>query len=263
MRLCVSFKICPNLELLREEDIVVTEGMGIDTHFLPNIINCYDESALELALRLRDKTEDNLVELSAFTVGSEQAEITLKGLRALGFAHTVRAEDDRKVTGFSPETVAETMAAYLRGNPQDCILLGREAPVGNHGIMAQLVAEKINYPCIGTVIDIEAADQESVTVLVSDEGRIQKQTIKLPCVLCVGNAVISKLRVATLRERMKVSKTQSSYVSLIHPDHMYVAKPEKIHPAAAKRVCYQSRKSGKESIYDVAQNGLQKALEQI
>ena len=76
MRLLVSFKICPNLELLREEDFAVTEDMGIDTHFLPNIINCYDEGAL-------------------------------------GFAHTVRAEDERNVTGFSPEAVAETMAAYL------------------------------------------------------------------------------------------------------------------------------------------------------
>lgn len=263
MRLLVSFKICPNLELLREEDIAVTEEMGIDTHFLPNIINCYDEGALELALRLRDKTEGDLVELSAFTAGNEQAELTLKGLRALGFAHTVRAEDERNVTGFSPEAVAETMAAYMRENPQDCILLGREAPVGNHGIMAWLVAEKMKYPAIGPVIDIESTDQKFITVLVSNEGRIQKQTVKLPCVLCVGNAVISKLRVPTLRERLKVSKTQSSCISLVHPDYTYIAKPEKIHSAASKRVCYQSKKSHKEAIYDVARNGMQKALEQI
>lgn len=102
-----------------------------------------------------------------------------------------------------------------------------------------------------------------MTVLVSDEGRIQKQTLQLPCVLCVGNAVISKLRVATLRERMKVSKTESEYVSLVRPDHRYMAKPEKINPIAAKRICYQSQKSGKEAIYDILQNGLQKALEQI
>lgn len=263
MRLLVSFKICPNLELLKEEDIIVTEEMGIDTHFLPNIINCYDESALELVLRLRDKKEENFMELSAFTVGDAQAEITLKGLRALGFTHTVRAKGEQKEMNFFPELVAETMVAYIKENHQDCILVGKEAPGGNHGIMAQLVAEKLKYPSIGPVIDLLEMDEKSVTVLVSDEGNIQKQTIKLPCVLCVGNAVISKLRVATLRERMKVSKTESEYVSLVYPNSKYIAKPEKINPIVAKRVCYQSQKNGNEAIHDVLQNGLQKVLEQI
>lgn len=262
MRLLVSFKLCPNLELLKEEDIIVTEEMGIDTHFLPNIINCYDESALELALRLRDKTKENFIELSAFTVGNEQTELTLKGLRALGFTHTVRAEAEKEID-FSPELVAETMAAYVKENPQDCILTGREAPVGNHGVMARLAAEKLGCPSVGPVIDLLETDGKSVTVLVSDEGRIQKQTIKLPCVLSVGNAVISKLRVATLRERMKVSKTESEYVSLAYPEHKRMAKPEKINPAAAKRICYQTQKSGKEAIQDVLQSGLKKVLEQI
>lgn len=263
MRLLVSFKICPDLELLREEDIILTEEMGIDTHFLPNIINCYDESALELALRLRDKTKELPVEISAFTVGNEQAELTLKSLRALGFVHTVRAEDEKGYTDFSPETVAQTVAAYIKEYPQDCILLGKEAPNGNHGIMAGLVAEKIKYPLIGPMIDIVSADQESVTVLVSDEGRIRKQIVSFPCVLCVGNAVISKLRVATLRERMKVSKTESESISLTYPDHRYIKAPEEINLMIAKRACYQSKKGGSEAVRDILENGLQKVLEQI
>lgn len=263
MRLLVSFKICPDLELLREEDIILTEEMGIDTHFLPNIINCYDESALELALRLRDKTKEFPVEISAFTAGNKQAELTLKSLRALGFVHTVRAEDEKGSASFSPETVAETLAAYIKECPQDCLLLGKEAPNGNHGIMAGLVAEKIKYPLIGPIIDIIFIDQESVTVLVSDEGRIRKQIVSLPCVLCVGNAVISKLRAATLRERMKVSKTESESISLAYPDHEYIAAPKEVNPMIAKRVCYQSQRDGSEAVRDILENGLQKVLEQI
>ncbi len=262
MRLLASFKICPNLELLKE-DIVVTEKMGIDTHFLPNIINCYDESALELVLRLRDKTENDAIELSAFTAGNEQTELTLKSLRALGFTHTIRARDNQKEIDFHPEIVAESLASYVKKNPQDCIILGKEAPVGNHGIMAQLVAEKLHYPSVSSVIDIVETDQKSVTVVVSDEGRMQKQTIKFPCVICVGNAVISKLRVATLRERMAVSKTESEYTSLNYPNRRYMVEPEKLHPIVIRRNCYQSQKSGEEAIYDVLQNGLQKVLEQI
>lgn len=262
MKLLVSFKIYQNLELLKE-DAIVMEKMGIDTHFLPNIINCYDESALELALRLRDKTEEVTVELSAITVGNEQTELTLKGLRALGFAHTIRAKDEQKVTEFAPELVAETIASYIKENPQDCVMLGQEAPAGNQGVMAQLVAEKTEYPLVGPVIDILETDQNSITVLISNEGSIQKQIIKLPCVLCIGNAVISKLRVATLRERMKVSKTQSEYIELCEPKQICIKKPEKLEILSSKRVGYQSQKAGNEAIHDVLQNGLQKVLEQI
>lgn len=263
MRLLVAFKICPDLELLREDDIILTEEMGIDTHFLPNIINCYDESALELALRLRDKTEKYPIELSAFTVGDERTELTLKGLRALGFAHTVRAKDEEKNTNFTPEIVAETMTAYIRQNPQDCILIGKEAPVGNHGVMAQLVAEKTGCPLIGPVVDLLSANQNDVTVLVSNEGNIQKQTVKVPCVLEIGNAVISKLRVATLRERMKVSKSESEYVTLSFPEDTYMARPMELNPIIAKRAGYQSQKYGDEAIEEILDNGLQKVLEQI
>ena len=129
--------------------------------------------------------------------------------------------------------------------------------------MAQLVSEKLNCPSVGPVIDLMEMDEKSVAVLVSEGGSIKKQTIKLPCVLCVGNAVISKLRIATLRERMKVSKTESDNISLVYPDSRQMAKPEKITPIKAKRRCYQTWKTGKEAVQDVLRNGLQKVLEQI
>ena len=263
MKLLVAFKVCPDLELLKEEDIVLTEEMGIDTHFLPNIINCYDESALELALRLRDKTKEEAVELAALTVGDERAELTLKGLRALGFLHTVRVKDENEEIRFVPEIVAETIAAYVKENRQDCVLLGKEAPVGNQGVMAQIVAEKIKYPMVGPVVDIVELKQDSVIVLVSDERKITRQVVQLPCVLCVGNAVISKLRVATLRERMKVSKTESEYKDLVYPDNIRMAVPETIAPILKKRECYQSQRKGSEAIQDVIVNGLEKVLEGI
>ena len=61
----------------------------------------------------------------------------------------------------------------MKEHPQDCILLGREAPAGNHGVMAQLVSEKLNCPSVGPVIDffLMEMDEKSVTILVSEGGR--------------------------------------------------------------------------------------------
>lgn len=263
MKVLTTCKICPNLELLKDEDIVLTEKMGIDTHFLPNIINCYDESALELALRLKEKDELFQVELIALTVGDHRAELTLKSLRALGFADTLIAHATEDEIRFSPEMVAETVADYVKKEHVECVLIGQEAPEGNHGIMAQLVAQKIGYPMIGPVIDILDVKDESVTVLVSNAGNIYKQVVKVPCVLCIGNAVISKLRVATLRERMKVSKTESKAIELKYPSESYMAVPERLEINENKRMAYQSTKQGEEAMKDILNHGLRKVLESI
>lgn len=263
MKLLVAFKICPDLELLRDEDIVMTEEMGLDTHFLPNILNCYDESALELSLRLREKMKENALELSAITIGSEKSELMLKGLRALGFVHTIRGKDEKNLTKFRPEVVAETITAYAKKVPQDLILVGKEAPVGNQSVMSQLIAEKVKAPVIGPVIDILHLEERYVEVVISDEGCLKQQKVKLPCVLSVGNAVISKLRVATLRERMKVSKTESEYVTLNYPDVEYMPQPEKVYPVAEKREGYLCFENGTSAIDDVLNHGMREILEQI
>ncbi len=263
MKVLTTCKICPNLELLKDEDIVLTEKMGIDTHFLPNLINCYDESALELALRLKEKDELFQVELIALTVGDNRAELTLKSLRALGFTDTLLAYATDDEIRFSPEIVAETIASYVKEEHVECVFVGQEAPEGNHGIMAQLVAQKIGYPMIGPVIDVLDAKEESITVLVSHAGDVCKQVVKVPCVLCIGNAVISKLRVATLRERMKVSKTESKVIEVKYPADCCMAVPETLEINVKKRMGYQSTNKGEEAMKDILNHGLRKVLESI
>lgn len=263
MKLFVAFKICPDLDLLREEDIVITEEMGMDTHFLPNIINCYDESALELVLRARDNAKNQLIELTAFTLGNEHSEITLKSLRALGYQNTIRAVDEHNETRFQAETVAETIACYIKKHHQDCILIGKEAPVENQGVMAQLVARKTEYPLIGTVIDILEIEESYVTVLVQNAGEIVKEKIACPCVLCIGNAVISKLRVPTLRQRMQSAKIQTAYIDIVKAKKVHMKMPNEVVKNSTKRMCYQVVEKGEKAIIEVQKHSLQKALDQI
>jgi electron transfer flavoprotein beta subunit len=54
MRILVSFKVTPDFEALREADWAAAAADGVETRYVRRIINCFDESALELALRVAD-----------------------------------------------------------------------------------------------------------------------------------------------------------------------------------------------------------------
>ena len=65
------------------------------------------------------------------------------------------------------------------------------------------VAEKLGWPCLTQVVEIERCwltiacvwPARSTTVFCA-------ATLRLPCVLAVGNAVVSRLRVPTLTDRL-------------------------------------------------------------
>ena len=216
MKLLVAFKVYPDLDMLSPSDLIVQEDRGVDLHFLPFTLNCFDESSLELALRLRDKqnSEGEQVELSAISVGGEQTELTLQTLKALGYEHPIRVKADEDLLCFHPQWVAGTVARYVEEHPQDMLVFGNEAPLGNSGSIPQLVAAQTGFPLIASVVDILSVTKTTVTLQIANSQRILEQTVLFPCVLSVGNAVISKLRVPTLRDRLKCKGSTAVYYPL-------------------------------------------------
>lgn len=262
MKVLVACKVCPDLDLLQENDCVVRGEMGVDTHFLPNLLNCYDESSLELALRLRDQAEGP-VELSALSVGGEQAEIYLKTLQALGYDHPVWVRGDEEALRFRPEPIAETLAAYARQTGQDVLLLGREAPVGNHGATAQLVAGRLGYPLVSSVIDVRPAGDSLLEVWTLECGCRMQYTVSTPCVLSVGNAVVSKLRIPSLRMRMKWKNIPCESYPLQTPETAGYPMPVGLAVPDRRRRGYVSPEKGAAAVADLFAQGLQERLERL
>ena len=231
MRICVTFKIYSDLSNVKLKDLEITEEMGVDTHFLPNTINCYDESSLEFAIRLSEKNE-NIIN-TALTISNDGAKPTLKSLLALGYNHVVCIMGDSSDFKFSPNLVAHNIVKYIENNPNDVIIIGKEAPLGNNAATAQLVSKKLNFPLISSVIDIKKIKKDSLIVLIENNNSIYQQEVKIPCVLSMGNAVISKLRMPTLKERMK-NKTREiemfDFIDSKEPSYLYplrIYKPER------------------------------------
>lgn len=264
MKLLVAFKVCKNLDLLDVNSVEFEEEMRVDTHFLSNQLNCYDESALELALRLKEKSDplSSPCELTALTVGDEISELTLKTLKALGYQYTVRVPCDPEPLRFEPHIIAKTIACYALRHQHSLVLAGQEAPSGNSSSVPQMVSVMTGYPLICSVIDIISINENSVWVHISDRGGVIEQKICLPCVLAIGNAVVSKLRVPTLRARMQCKGEECTYAELEQSEPVHAA-PFSLTLPLRRRAGYISQETGEAAVCDIFKSALKERLDML
>jgi electron transfer flavoprotein beta subunit len=208
MNILVCFTVIPELELMIDEDWVVDENLQIDVGFLKQSLNCFDESALEIALRFSEAAAKLHVPptLSALTIAGPEATSILKTLMALRFDRVVRIDNDEDIRFNSMATAAILSRYVLKHTPQDVLLMGRQSGIGENAKTPLLAAEMLGWPCITQVTEIEPVDEKQVKVTCRvDDGQLQ-QTIQVPCVMSVGNSPYSYLRVPTLKDRMQFGK---------------------------------------------------------
>lgn len=203
-----SFKIVPDLDLLAEEDWVADDKNRVDTSYVKTMWNCFDESALEMMLKLSDTSESFGVEyqLDAVTVGGERCDSYLKTLYALGFDQAVRIECQEQLQ-FWPELTAGLITEYVSQiGGQNVIVMGRQSADGDNGKTPLLTAEQLGWPCITQVIGIESVDDQHLKITSMVDGGVLNQVVKVPFVLSVGDAPCAYLRVPTLKDRMQKGK---------------------------------------------------------
>ena len=229
MKLLVCYKVIPDLDQVLWDEDVLTSEMEVDTSYVKNTINCFDESSLEFGLRLSDEAEGlNLhIEKSALTVADQKAELVMQTLNALCYDHVIRFDPEHDVR-FTAHAVGQQIVNYVKENPQDLVLLGRQSPQGNNFATGQYVAEKLNMPLIANVVDIHVTADETFVVQQEIDGAVYEQEVKGPVVCTIGNAIISKLRVPTLKNRMKYGKRPFDMPEFSDEEHIYHAFPEKL-----------------------------------
>ena len=255
MKLLVCYKVIPDLDQVLWDEDVLTSDMGVDTSYVKNIINCFDESSLEFGLRLSDEAESlNLhIEKSALTVADKKAELVMQTLNALQYDHVIRFNPEKDIR-FAPDAVGQQIVNYVKENPQELILMGRQSPEGNNFATAQFVAEELNMPFMPNVVDIHFTDHETLLVQQEVGGAVYEHEITGPVVCTIGNAIISKLRVPTLKNRMKFGKRPCELPEFTYEEQLYHAYPEMI-------TYVDRRRAGK--IVDVSQKNGMELIETI
>jgi len=208
MKILVSFAIEPEIERLVGDDWLVENGLEIDTGFLKPMLNSYDESALAMALKLvqESRNRPNPMVLTAFTIAAKGAGPILRTLNALPFDQIVHV-DHRSDIRFAPRTVAAILSQYVQNHAhQDVLILGQQTSIGANAKTPLLVAEMLGWPYIAGVIRIASADSNQLEVICQVAGGRLRQQIETPCVLSIGDAPNTFLRVPTLKDRMHLGQ---------------------------------------------------------
>lgn len=216
MKILVCFKLVPDLDLLSDEDWVADTNLRVDVSFVKSILNCFDESALEMSLKLYDYSKGfNIpLNLTALTIGDRKSDTYLKTLYALRFDKALRVENNEDI-GLLPEVAATVISQYVKEvDKQDVIILGRQSGIGDNAKTPLLVAEMLEWPCITQVISIEPDQEDGLRITNMVDDGILTQIIKTPCVLSVGNAPSSYMRVPTLKDKMKYGKTPIDIIDI-------------------------------------------------
>lgn len=234
MRILACFRVTPDYEALRESawsaaarrslsssggaetghdesagarhDEIAGPAGFVDTRFVRRILDCFDESALELALRLSDALVGLGVTsgLGALSVGTPDADPHLKTLLALGFERAARVHTEAALD-FAPAATAAVIAAYIRRlDRRDLLMLGARSGPGGDATVPFRVADELGWPCLTQATGVEPLADGRLRVTVMTDDGLQRLTARTPCVLAVGNAVVSHLRVPTLTDRLAV-----------------------------------------------------------
>ncbi|MDB5110020.1 MAG: electron transfer flavoprotein beta subunit [Mucilaginibacter sp.] len=152
-----------------------------NTNGVQFILNPYDEIALSRAIEL---TEGGNGSVTVINVGESNTEATIRKALAIGADDAIRINAQPHDAWF----VAFQIAQYVKENPFDLILTGRESIDYNGSKVAGMLGELLDIPSV-SIIKKLAVDGETATVEREIEGGKEILTIPLPFIAGTAEGV--------------------------------------------------------------------------
>lgn len=165
-------------------DIRWTENNTIQREGVESVINPYDVYACEFALKIKEQLKD--AEITAFTMGPNQAEEMLKKLIALGCDKGVLISD-RKFAGADTYATGKTISSAIRTclPDFDLIICGQFAVDGDTAQTGPCIAEFLDIPQVTYVKEFTEIDTKSITMKRDLEDGIETVKAEFPSLICV------------------------------------------------------------------------------
>ena len=149
-----------------------------NTNGVQFILNPYDEIALSRAIEL---TEGGKGTITVINVGEVSTEATIRKALAIGADDAVRINAKPHDAWF----VAYQIAEYIKQNPFDLILTGRESIDYNGSKVAAMIGELLDMPSVSI---IKKLDVEGNNGTVEREIEGGKEVLTIPFPLVAGTA---------------------------------------------------------------------------
>jgi electron transfer flavoprotein beta subunit len=149
-----------------------------NTNGVQFILNPYDEIALSRAIEL---TEGSGGSVTVINVGEVNTEPTIRKALAIGATDAVRVNAKPHDAWF----VAYQIAQYVKANPFDLILTGRESIDYNGSKVAGMLGELLDLPSVSI---IKKLDLEGTQATVEREIEGGKEILTIPLPFVAGTA---------------------------------------------------------------------------
>ncbi len=147
----------------------------------PNVVNPWDEYAIEEAIRLKEN--HGATDAIAISVGDESSQDALKTCLAMGCTEAILVSDESFAGSDSLGTARILAAAINNVGDVQIALFGKQAIDGDSGQTVVQTARKLGWTPLTSVAAIKEVSDGSITVeRLTDEGKVTV-TAPLPVVL--------------------------------------------------------------------------------
>ncbi len=186
-----------------EADIKIdASGKAIDKSGLVFDINEWDDYALEEAVRLKEKFGGTV---TAITLGSEEADATLRKCLARGADTAIRLWDP-KFEGSDGYATAKILSTVVKSLPFNIILTGAQAGDDGYAVVGTMLGELLGIPHASMVKKIEL-DGEAAKLHRELEGGFEELLeLKLPAVFAVSTGINEPRYVSIMGTRKAMQK---------------------------------------------------------
>jgi electron transfer flavoprotein beta subunit len=189
-------------ETAEAEIRIDASGRAIEKTGLVFDINEWDDYALEEAVRIKEKHGGTV---TAITVGSEDADSTLRKCLARGADKAVRLADV-KFEGSDGYAIAKILHSAIKGLPFDLVLTGALAGDDGYTMVGPLLAEMLEIPHATMIKKIELGDGVAKVNRELEGGLEEMVEVKLPAVLTVQTGINEPRYVSILGIRKAMKK---------------------------------------------------------
>ena len=179
MKIIVCIKQVPDTT-----DIKWTENNTLQRDGVESILNPYDLYAINEAVKLKKLIPNT--EITALTMGPNQAEEVLKKAIALGCDREILLSD-KKFAGADTYATAHTLTQAIRTKifDFDLILCGQFAIDGDTAQTGPSIAAQLGIPQVTFVKNLERCDGKSVYAIRQLEDGFETVKAEFPVLMCI------------------------------------------------------------------------------
>lgn len=233
MKILVAIKRVP----APEQRVSIGPNGRIDENDLSFTINPFDAIALEEALRIRERGQQ-AIEVLAVSIGRDDCDEQLRTALAMGADRALRIGVTEPL---DPWNVAVTLAAVVRRENADLVLMGKQAIDDDSNQTGQFLAALLEWPQATFASKIELEDVPVPATARIDreiDAGIETVTVKMPAVI-TADLRLNEPRYASLPSIIKARKKPIEFMAADELGVTLETRVELVHleVATSQRTC--------------------------